>query len=67
MNFGWPLDTPYGRDTAMHEIGHALGLEHEHQNPFAGITWDIDAVRRYFGVRQTGGTTSTSTSTSCAR
>lgn len=48
MNFGWALNTPYGRDTAMHEIGHALGLEHEHQNPFAGITWDTDAVRRYF-------------------
>ena len=48
MNFGWPLDTPYGRDTAMHEIGHTLGLEHEHQNPFAGITWDTDAVLSYF-------------------
>ena len=48
MNFGWALDTPYGRDTALHEIGHALGLEHEHQNPFAGIAWDSDAVRRYF-------------------
>lgn len=48
MNFGWPLDTSYGRDTAMHEIGHTLGLEHEHQNPYAGITWDTDAVLSFF-------------------
>ncbi len=24
MNFGWALNTAYGRDTALHEIGHAL-------------------------------------------
>lgn len=31
-------------DTAVHEIGHSLGLPHEHQNPNAGIVWDEEAV-----------------------
>ncbi|MCD4806836.1 MAG: hypothetical protein K8R13_04575 [Methanococcoides sp.] len=48
MNFGWDLTTPYGRDTALHEIGHALGFPHEHQNPNAGIDWDEEAVHSYF-------------------
>lgn len=45
MNFGWRLSGwGYGRDTALHEIGHAMGLPHEHQNPTAGIVWDEPAV-----------------------
>lgn len=47
MNFGWDLTTEYGRDTALHEIGHALGFPHEHQNPNAGIEWDEDEVYRW--------------------
>lgn len=50
MNFGWDLrQDSRGVDTPVHEIGHTLGFPHEHQNPFAGIVWDEDAVYRYFG------------------
>jgi hypothetical protein len=48
VNYGWDLTTPYGRDTALHEIGHVLGFPHEHQNPNAGIQWDEQAVYAYF-------------------
>ncbi|MGW2047441.1 matrixin family metalloprotease [Streptomyces sp. NPDC001858] len=43
-HYGWPLDTPDGRSTALHELGHVIGLSHEHQNPNAGIEWDDEAV-----------------------
>ena len=49
MNFGWDLTTPYGHSTALHEIGHALGSPHEHQNPFAGIVWNEEAVYASLG------------------
>lgn len=48
MNLGWNLTTDWGRATALHEIGHALGLPHEHQNPRAGIVWDEAQVYTYF-------------------
>jgi hypothetical protein len=45
MNFGWDLTRqPRELDTALHEIGHTLGFPHEHQNPYAGIVWDEEAV-----------------------
>jgi len=48
MNFGWSLTTNYGKRTALHEIGHAIGLIHEHQNPSSGIKWNKQKVYEYF-------------------
>lgn len=39
---------PRGKDVPTHEIGHTLGLPHEHQSPFAGIEWNTQAVYDYF-------------------
>ncbi|CAL9618243.1 beta-glucuronidase AbsR1 [Streptomyces sp. enrichment culture] len=44
MNFGWDLTAPGERATALHQIGHALGMRHEHQAPCAGIHFDDEAV-----------------------
>ena len=54
MNFGWNINVsgPNGLDTAIHEIGHALGFHHEHQNPNAGIVWNRKAVYDYFARTQ---------------
>lgn len=47
--YGWDLTTPYGRGTALHELGHVIGMEHEHQSPFAGIEWNDEAVYASLG------------------
>ena len=53
MNFGWDLTTVWGGATAIHEIGHTLGMQHEHQNPLAGIVWNEEEV--YVDLAQTNG------------
>ncbi|MBC7686549.1 MAG: hypothetical protein H7211_00040 [Aquabacterium sp.] len=53
MNFGWNIavsDPHNGIGTAVHEIGHTLGMQHEHQNPFSGIVWDEEAVYASLGA-----------------
>ena len=39
MNIGWQDES-----VVEHEFGHMLALAHEHQSPFGGIQWDIEAV-----------------------
>lgn len=51
MNFGWfdarTTDDVFRR-TILHELGHALGLVHEHQSPAAAIHWNKKAVYEYY-------------------
>ncbi|NMZ51389.1 M12 family metallopeptidase [Pseudomonas poae] len=45
-------DSAVFRTTALHEIGHALGMEHEHQHPANTINWDKDYVYRSMNESQ---------------
>lgn len=54
MNYGWDLNSDWGKATALHEIGHALGMPHEHQNPLSGIVWNDDAVYDTFSAPPNG-------------
>lgn len=51
MNFGWfDRKTPYAeyQRVVLHEMGHALGLVHEHQNPSVDIPWNKPLVYKTY-------------------
>lgn len=41
-----------GHTTALHEIGHAIGLVHEHQRVDSEIVWNKEGVYDYFANRK---------------
>ena len=43
MNFGW-LDVR----TILHEFGHLLGMEHEHQGPNSNIQWNRSVLYNFY-------------------
>lgn len=56
MHFDWNASRKqrhhsFWRVFILHEFGHALGLEHEHQHPDANIDWNLPAVYRIYKER----------------
>lgn len=45
------IDRDGAHITALHEIGHAIGLVHEHQRYDSGIEWNMEGVYDYFKNR----------------
>jgi hypothetical protein len=43
MNLAWVDEA-----NVLHQFGHVLGLQHEHQNPFEPVPWDREAVYATF-------------------
>jgi len=41
------IDHPYYEGVVLHEFGHALGLEHEHQNPLSNCEDEFDWEKIY--------------------
>jgi hypothetical protein len=48
MYLGNKPDHPEFRASVLHEFGHALGLEHEHQHPKASIPWNKPEVYKIY-------------------
>jgi hypothetical protein len=51
MVLGIKPSDPKFVSTVLHEFGHALGAEHEHQHPEADIPWDLPKVYEYYTAK----------------
>lgn len=51
MVLGADYQSSFFTVAAMHEFGHALGVEHEHQHPDAPLDWNLSALYREFKER----------------
>ena len=47
LNLSVQKDHKRFQNTVLHEFGHALGLEHEHQHPDNDIAWDLENLIAY--------------------
>lgn len=36
----------------LHEVGHAIGMIHEHSNPLGGVQWNVPYVLQYYKTTQ---------------
>lgn len=51
MNLGWLYEKTGEEEfnrVVLHEFGHALGLEHEHQNPNVNFRWNKPYIYDYY-------------------
>lgn len=51
MLIGSRPQDPHFEASVIHEFGHALGADHEHQHPYGKIPWDREKVYAYYATQ----------------